>query len=61
MTKTLEREITRKVREQRQVLTAVREEVEDLMDYLDVLEARAKDSGKPLLSHEDVKKRLGVR
>ncbi len=61
MTKTMEREITRKVRQKRQVLTAVREEVEDLMDYLDVLEARAKDSSKPPLRHEDVKKRFGVR
>lgn len=61
MTKTLEREITRKVRQKREELAAVREEVEDLMDYLDLLEARAKDSGKSRLSHEEAKKRYGIR
>lgn len=59
MTKTLEREIGRKVREKRQQLSVIREEVEDLMDYLDVLEARAKDAGKPRLSDDAVKKRYG--
>ncbi len=61
MTRTLEREITRKVRQKREELAAVREEVEDLMDYLDVLEARAKDSGKATVSHEEVKRRFGLR
>ena len=57
MTKTLEREIGRTVRQKRQQLCAIRDEVEDLLDYLDVLEARARDAGKPRLSHNDVKKR----
>ena len=35
----------------------IREEIETLFDYLAVLEARAKDSGKPRLSHDEVKKR----
>lgn len=60
MTKTLQRDILRKVREKRQQLVAVREEVEDLMDYLDLLEARAKDAGKPRLSHEELKRRYGI-
>ncbi len=59
MTKILEREIGRTVREKRQQLSAIREEVENLLDYLAVLEARAKDAGKPRLSHGDVKKRYG--
>ena len=59
MTKTREREIIRKVRQKRQQLVAVREEVEDLMDYLDLVEARAKDAGKPRLNHEELKKRYG--
>lgn len=59
MTKTLEREIGRKVREKREQLSIIREEVEDLLDYLDVLEARAKDTGKARLSHDEVKKRYG--
>jgi len=61
MTKTLEREITRTVRQKRAELSAVREEVEDLMDYLDLLEARAKDAGRPRLSHEEVKTRYGIK
>ena len=57
MTKTLEREIGRTVCEKRRQLSAIREEVEDLLDYLDVLEARVRDEGKPRISHNDVKKR----
>ena len=59
MTKTLEREIDRTVRQKRQQLSVIREEVENLLDYLDVLEARTKDAGKPRLSHDEVKKRYG--
>jgi len=59
MTKILEREIGRTVREKRQQLSAIREEVENLLDYLAVLEARAKDADKPRLSHGEVKKRYG--
>jgi tRNA U34 5-carboxymethylaminomethyl modifying GTPase MnmE/TrmE len=59
MTKTLEREISRTVRQKRQQLSTIREEVENLLDYLDVLEARSKDAGKPRLSHAEVKKRFG--
>ena len=59
MTKTLEREIGRTVRQKRQQLSAIREEVEDLLDYIAVLETRAKDAGKPRLSHDEVKRRYG--
>ena len=58
MIKTLEREIGRAVRQKRQQLSEIRDEVEDLLDYLDVVEARAKDAGKPRVSQEDVKKRF---
>ena len=59
MTKTLEREIDRTVRRKRKELSQIREEVEDLLDYLEILEARAKDAGKPRVSHEEIKKRYG--
>ena len=59
MTKTLEREISGTVRQKRQQLSVIREEVENLLDYLAVLEARAKDAGKARLSHDEVKKRYG--
>jgi hypothetical protein len=57
MTKTLEREIDRAVQKKRRQLSTIREEVEDLLDYLSVLEARAKDAGKPRVSHAEMKKR----
>ena len=57
MTKTLEREIGRTVRQKRRQLSQIREEVEDLLDYLDVLEARARDAGKPRISHQEIKNR----
>jgi hypothetical protein len=47
------------VRQKRQQLSAIREEVENLLDYLAVLEARAIDAGKPRLSHDEVKKKYG--
>lgn len=58
MTKTLAREIGRTVRQKRHELSEIRAEVEDLLDYLDVLEARARDAGKPQLSHDEIKKRF---
>ena len=61
MSKTLEQKIIRTVRQKREQLAAVREELEDLMDYLDLLEARAKDNGKARLSHEIVKRRYAVK
>jgi len=45
------------LRQKRQQLSVIREEVETLLDYLAVLEARAKDSAQPRLSHDEVKKR----
>ena len=57
MTKTLQREIDRAVQKKRRQLSAIREEVEDLLDYLSVLEARTKDAGKPRISHAEMKKR----
>jgi hypothetical protein len=59
MTKTLEREIGRTVRQKRQQLSLIRDEVEILLDYLAVLDARAKDAGRPRLGHDEVKKRYG--
>jgi hypothetical protein len=57
MTETLKREIGRTVRQKRRQLSKIREEGEDLLDYLDVLEARVTDTGKPRISHEEIKKR----
>ncbi|MGB8371028.1 MAG: hypothetical protein ACLPYZ_02320 [Limisphaerales bacterium] len=39
----------------------LREELEDLNDYLDLTEARVRDEGKPRLTHDEVKKRYAVK
>ena len=41
--------------------TTLREELEDLNDYLDLTEARVRDAGKPRLTHAEVKKRYGLK
>ena len=61
MTKTTEREITRAIGQKRKQLAVIREEVEDLLDYLDLAEARARDQDKPRLTHAEVKKRYGLQ
>ena len=53
--------IDRAIVEKRLQLKSLREELEDLTDYLDVLEARARDTGKARLSHDEVKKRFGSK
>ena len=42
-------------------IAKLREELQDLIDYLDLLEARARNFGKPRLSTEQVKKMLGIK
>jgi hypothetical protein len=57
MSKTIDKEISKTIREKREQLVAIREEVENLIDYLEVLEARARDQKKPRVAHADVLKR----
>ena len=61
MTRTVQRQITRTIQVRRAQLAEIRGEVEDLFDYLDVLEARARDNGKRRLTHDEVKKRYGLK
>jgi LytS/YehU family sensor histidine kinase len=42
-------------------LTTLRQELEDLNDYLDLTEARVRDAGKPRLTHVEVKKRYVLK
>ncbi len=42
-------------RKKKRHLPALREELEDLNDYLDLTEARVRDEGKPRLTHAEVK------
>ena len=60
MTKTFEKEIIKTIGKKREELAGIRDEVEDLLDYLDLVEARARDNGKPRLSQDEVKKRFGL-
>lgn len=61
MTRTVQKRITKTIQVRRAQLAAIRNEVEDLFDYLDVLEARARDNGKPRLTHAEVKSRYGLK
>ncbi len=60
MTKTAEKAVVRSIRRKREQITALREELDDLNDYLDLVEARVRDEGKPRLTHAQVKRRYGV-
>lgn len=61
MTKAAEMTVVRSLRRKREQIAALREELEDLNDYLDLVEARVRDQGKPRLTHQEVKRRYGVR
>ena len=50
-------------RQQKTVLkqiVSLREQMDDLNDYLDLLEARARSQGKPTFTTEEVRKQLGL-
>ena len=61
MVKAVEKTVVRSIRQKREQIAALREELEDLNDYLDLTEARVRDQGKARVSHADVKKRYGVK
>ena len=61
MSKTIDRELSKTIREKREQLRVIRDEVENLIDYLEVLEARARDQNKPTTAHAEVMKRYRVK
>ena len=61
MTKTAERTVVRSISRKREQIATLRDELEDLNDYLDLVEARVRDEGKPRLTQAEVKKRFGVK
>jgi hypothetical protein len=61
MTKTAERTVVRAIQQKRRQIATLREELEDLNDYLDLTEACVRDEGKPRLTHDEVKKRYGLK
>ncbi|HLX96538.1 MAG TPA: hypothetical protein VKU37_12410 [Verrucomicrobiae bacterium] len=61
MTKTVQQTVVRSISRKREQIATLREELEDLNDYLDLVEARVRDDGKPRLTHDIVKKRYGLK
>ena len=61
MTKAIKQTVVRDICHKREQIATLREELEDLNDYLDVTEARVRDEGKPRLTHDEVKKRYGLK
>ena len=61
MTKALQQTLVRSISRKRKQIATLREELEDLNDYLDLVEARVRDLDKPRLTHTEVKKRNGLK
>jgi LytS/YehU family sensor histidine kinase len=61
MTKTAQQAVVRSLSRKREQIATLREELEDLNDYLDLTEARLRDEGKPRLTHAEVKERYGLK
>jgi LytS/YehU family sensor histidine kinase len=61
MTKALQQTVVRSISRKREQIATLREELEDLNDYLDLVDARVRDLDKPRLTHTEVKKRNGLK
>jgi LytS/YehU family sensor histidine kinase len=61
MTKALQQTVVRSISRKREQIATLREELEDLNDYLDLVEARVCDKDKPRLTHAEVKKRYNLK
>ncbi len=59
--KTGPQNVVRDISRKHEQIATLREELEDLNDYLDLTEARVRDEGKPRLTHAEVKKRYGLK
>ena len=61
VTKAVQQTVVRSISRKREQIATLREELEDLNDYLDLVEARVRDEDKPRLTHAEVKKRYGLQ
>ena len=59
MTKT--QSFFREIRQKRREITRLRGDLDDTLDHRAVVEARAKNAGKPTYSIDEVRARLGLR
>ena len=60
MIQAVPRNVVRAIFRKREQIATLREELEDLNDFLDLTEARVRDEGKPRLTHAEVKKCYGL-
>jgi hypothetical protein len=60
MVRSVNKNIGQLIAQKRRELIAIRTEIEDLLDYLVVLETRARDAGKRRVSHDEIKKRYAA-
>jgi hypothetical protein len=60
MSNTTLKNITTDIRHKRKEIDRLREELDDMTDHLAVIEARAKNAGKPRHSADEVRKKLGL-
>jgi len=58
MTKT--QSFVREIRQKRRVISRLQEDLTDMLDHLAIVEARAKNAGKPTYSLEEVRAKLGL-
>lgn len=61
MSRIISGELSKTIRQKREQLVAIRQEVEDLIDYLEVLEARTRDQNKLTTAHAEVMKRYRIK
>lgn len=60
MTKTVLKEVDNQIKQRRVQVSQLHSELEDLEDYLDVLEARRDSSGKKTFTQAEMEKRYGI-
>jgi len=53
--------VVRSISRKREQIATLREELEELNDYLDLVEARVSDQDKPRPTQAEVKKRYGLK
>ena len=61
MTEPALKELDADIRKRREQVGQLRQDLEDMEDYLDVLEARRRSLGKPRLTQAQVEKRYAVK
>lgn len=61
MTEAVLKKVDTEIKRRRSEVIRLHEQLEDLEDYLDVLEARRRAIGKPALTQSEVEKRYATR